>query len=227
MEKYVIIVAGGMGSRMNSGIPKQFIPINNKPILMHTIQNFRNFEAKMKIILVLPAEHIKLWKELCTEFHFDVEHQIVRGGKERFYSVKNGLKPVPMDALVLIHDGVRPLVSHQTIERTIEQAVKGGNAVPCVKIVDSMRKISSENSKIVSRDEYRLIQTPQVFHASLIKHAYQKRFRKNFTDDASVLESFGIKINLVEGNQSNIKITQPIDITIAEALISSELPVIL
>lgn len=227
MEKYVIIVAGGMGSRMNSGIPKQFIPINNKPILMHTIQNFRNFEAKMKIILVLPAEHIKLWKELCTEFHFDVEHQIVRGGKERFYSVKNGLKLVPMDALVLIHDGVRPLVSHQTIERTIDQAVKNGNAVPCIKIVDSMRKISPENSKIVSRDEYRLIQTPQVFHASLIKHAYQKRYRKNFTDDASVLESFGIKINLVEGNQSNIKITQPIDITIAEALISSELPVIL
>lgn len=224
MENYVIIVAGGKGNRMKSGIPKQFIPINNKPILMHTIQNFRNYESKMKIILVIPADHIKLWKELCTEFHFDVEHQIVRGGKERFYSVKNGLKVVPMDALVLIHDGVRPLVSHQTIERAIETALKKGNAVPCIKVIDSMRRISADNSKIVNREEYRLIQTPQVFHASLIKHAYQKRYRKNFTDDASVLESFGVKINLVEGNQSNLKITQPIDITISEALISSEFP---
>lgn len=224
MEKFVLVVAGGKGNRMNSAIPKQFIPVHHKPILMHTLQKFRDYEAKMKIILVLPSEHIKLWKDLCIEFRFDLEHQIVRGGKERFYSVKNGLKMIPMDALVLIHDGVRPLVSHETIDRVSEMALKTGNAIPCIKVNDSMRKISKENSKIVNRDEYRLIQTPQGFHASLIKHAYDKKIRKSFTDDASVLEAFGIKINLVEGNYGNIKITQPIDITIAESMISSELP---
>lgn len=223
MEKYVLIVAGGQGNRMNSEIPKQFIPVAEKPILMHTINTFIHHDPSFHVVLVLPPHHIKLWKAMCKSFNFGVDHSVAKGGQERFYSVKNGLKLIPNDSLVLIHDGVRPLVSDETIAAVIFKATSNGNAIPCVGISDSMRKVNGENSKIVDRAEYKSIQTPQGFHSNLIKDAYNRKYRQSFTDDASVLESAGHKINLVEGNYANIKITRPVDIKVAEALILSDI----
>ncbi len=221
MEKYVIIVAGGIGKRMQTNIPKQFIPIAGKPVLMHTISVFRDFDPKFQIIVVIPKEHIPLWKDLCTEFNFKVEHQIVQGGKERFYSVKKGLERVNNEGLVLIHDGVRPLVSHETIQRVIAEAEQKGNAIPYIDIVHSIRKIGKGKSRAVDRSKFKIIQTPQGFHTKLIKAAYAKRYRKSFTDDASVVEAMGHEINLVKGNTKNMKITNSTDIQLAECLLLS------
>ena len=219
METYAIILGGGVGKRMDNLIPKQFIPIVGKPIIMHTIQKFRDFDPKLEIILVLPDAHITLWKDLCNEFKFGVEHQIVRGGKERFYSVKNALERLPGEGIVLIHDGVRPLVSHKTIGRVIKKATKKGNAIPYIDINESIRKITKKVTKPVKRESYKLIQTPQAFKVELIKKAYQTKFQKSFTDDSRVLETMGEQIELVRGNLENIKITRPIDLTIAGALL--------
>jgi 2-C-methyl-D-erythritol 4-phosphate cytidylyltransferase len=218
MNRYAIILAGGAGTRMKTGIPKQFIPVKGMPVLMHSFQRFREFDPKMQLIAVLPEEHIPLWKDLCTEFSFGIEHQIVRGGKERFHSVRNGLQYVEDDALVAIHDGVRPMVSQETIQRVFETAELKGNAIPAVSLTQSIRKIKGDESKSLVRDEYRLIQTPQCFNSTLIKRAYDANFVNSFTDDASVLEHAGHHIHLVEGNHENIKITLPMDIQIAESL---------
>ena len=218
MKTFAIILGGGVGTRMESSIPKQFIPLDGKPVIMHTIQNFHDFDAKMQIVLVLPMEHITLWKDLCTEFNFDIEHQIIRGGKERFYSVKNALATIPDDAIVLIQDGVRPLASHETIDRVRQKAIEKGNAIPYVDINESIRKVSKEKTKAVKRHNYKLIQTPQGFKSNIIKQAYKNRYRKSFTDDASVAEAAGEKIEMVLGNVKNIKITRPIDLMIAESL---------
>jgi len=219
MDKYVLIIAGGVGKRMNMDIPKQFIPIAGKPVLMHTISKFRAFDSKINIIVIIPKEHIALWKDLCTEFNFKVEHQIVRGGKERFYSVKNGLKIVPDNSLVLIHDGVRPLVSIETIKRVTETSEKLGNAIPFIDMTQSVRKVVKGKNNAVDRSQLKLIQTPQGFHSSLIKEAYSKRYRASFTDDASVLEAQGFTINLVKGNHKNIKITSSTDLHLVECLV--------
>jgi len=218
MEKYVLIIAGGLGKRMNSSIPKQFIPIAGKPVLMHTIAKFKNYDPKINILVIIPRVHIRLWKDLCQEFGFAIEHQIISGGKERFYSVKNGLKQVPKDSLVLIHDGVRPLVSNETIERVVNKSIEKGNAIPFMDITQSVRKLSKGKSRAINRKDLKVIQTPQGFHSDLIKDAYAKRYRKSFTDDASVLEASGYEINLVKGNNKNMKITSSIDIHIVECL---------
>ena len=218
MNTYVIILAGGIGSRMESAIPKQFIPIVGKPVIMHTIQTFRDFDPKMEIILALPEAHTALWKDLCSEFKFGVEHQIVRGGRERFFSVKNALDRVPDDAIVLIHDGVRPLVSENTIDRVRQCAIEKGNAIPYITSPDSLREVDGEKSIAVDRSKFVRIQTPQGFQAKKIKDAYKGDFKPFFTDDASVLEAMGEKIELVLGNNRNIKITQPIDLVIVESL---------
>ena len=220
MRTYVVILGGGIGSRMESHIPKQFIPLAGKPIIMHTIQNFLSFDPKIEVILVLPDAYVGLWKDLCTEFKFGYEHQIVRGGAERFYSVKNALERVSDGELVLIHDGVRPLVSHNAIDRIRQKAIEKGNAIPYVEINESIRKINSESSKAVNREDFKIIQTPQAFDSSLIKAAYTQKYRKSFTDDASVLEASGVKIELIYGNLKNIKITRPIDLVIAEGLMN-------
>ena len=219
MEKYVLIVAGGMGKRMQMNIPKQFIPIAGKPVLMHTISVFHDFDPKFHIVVVIPKEHIPLWKDLCTEFNFKVEHQIVQGGKERFYSVKKGLERVDNDALVLIHDGVRPLVSRETIQRVSAEAEQKGNAIPYIDIVHSIRKIGKGKSRAVDRSRFKIIQTPQGFHSNLIKSAYARRYRKSFTDDASVIEALGYEVNLVKGNTKNMKITNSMDIQLAECFL--------
>lgn len=219
MKTYVVILGGGVGQRMGSTIPKQFIPLLGKPIIMHTIQNFRDFDPKIEVIVALPEAHITLWKDLCNEFKFGIEHQIVRGGKERFYSVRNALERIPDDSIVLIHDGVRPLVSHEAIDRVRQRAIEKGNAIPYVDMNESLRKLKADSNKAVKREFYKVVQTPQAFQSSTIKAAYKNRFRKSFTDDASVLEASGVEIEMVYGNLKNIKITRPIDLAIAESLI--------
>ena len=207
---------------MNSGILKQFILLNNLPVLMHTINAFFNYSNKVKIVLVLPETTFKTWDELCKKYNFQIPHQLVKGGKTRFQSVKNGLAVIKnKECLVAIHDGVRPFVKNKVIENCFETAKKLGNAVPVIPINESIREIKNSQNLPANRKNFRIIQTPQIFHSSLIKKAYEQDYREDFTDDASVVESTGIKINLVEGNHENIKITRPVDIKIAKAFLNN------
>ena len=217
--KIVLIVAGGKGERMNADIPKQFLEIQGKPILMHTLEVFNRYDTSIQLILVLPEVQIKFWNELCKKHNFKLEHQIVAGGQSRFYSVKYGLQTVKAPALVAVHDGVRPLVSVETIARCFETAEKFDAAIPVVDLVDSIRKLSENDSQSVDRNAYKLVQTPQVFDAELLQKAYKQDFSTLFTDDASVVEALGTKIQLVEGNRENIKITTEFDLKMAESII--------
>ena len=218
MEKHIIIVAGGSGSRMQSAIPKQFLLLKEKPILMHTIAAFKKYDNACEIILVLPEKDFDYWNTLCNKYNFTTEHQLVKGGKSRFHSVLNGLNSLDNSGIIAIHDGVRPLVSVQTIADCISVAALKGNAIPVVVVNDSVRKIDFKTNHSVERKNYRLVQTPQCFKAEIIKKAYQQDFSEEFTDDASVLEAIGTKINLVQGNPENIKITTEVDLKIAQAL---------
>lgn len=219
MDLNVIIVAGGIGKRMQSETPKQFLTISNKPVLLHTIEKFYHFNKNANIIVVLPKPFIDYWKALCKKHICSIKHKIVEGGETRFYSVKNGLKHISMDSIVAVHDGVRPLVSTNTIENAINKAHKKGNAIPVIKVNESIRAIDNDRSKPVSRSSYRLVQTPQCFKAELLIRAYNQQFQESFTDDATVVEALGEKINLVDGNYENIKITRPADLLFAEAFI--------
>jgi len=216
--KIVLIVAGGKGERMNADIPKQFLEIQGKPILMHTLEVFNRFDAKMKLILVLPSVQIDLWKELCVKHNFTLNHEIIAGGQTRFQSVKNGLEAVKTPALVAVHDGVRPLVSIETIARCFESAEKFDAAIPVVDLVDSIRQVTENGSQSVDRNAFKLVQTPQVFDAELLLKAYEQEYTPLFTDDASVVEAIGTKIHLVEGNRENIKITIEFDLKMAESI---------
>jgi 2-C-methyl-D-erythritol 4-phosphate cytidylyltransferase len=218
--KIAIIVAGGKGERMNADIPKQFLEIHGKPILMHTLEVFHLFDPTMQLILVLPEIQIDFWNALCEKHDFNIHHQVVPGGQTRFHSVKNGLKAIKVPALVAIHDGVRPLVSIKTIARCFDEAEKFDAVVPVFDLVESIRQISKTDSKSVDRNNFKLVQTPQVFDAELLKKAYEQEFSTLFTDDASVVEAIGTKIHLVEGNRGNIKITTGFDLKIAEILIN-------
>ncbi|MFN2394531.1 MAG: 2-C-methyl-D-erythritol 4-phosphate cytidylyltransferase [Bacteroidales bacterium] len=217
-QKYAIITAGGSGLRMNSSLPKQFLPLHGKPILFHTISVFLRFSPDIHIILVLPEEHRERWKSLCSKHHFHPPITLAHGGPTRFHSVKNGLKYIPEDALVAIHDGVRPLVSLRTIQQCFHIASKFGNAIPAVSINESVRLLEGAFSKVISRDSIRLIQTPQCFLASKIKAAYNVNYDPSFTDDATVLENNGERVYMVEGNKENIKITTPEELVIATSL---------
>jgi 2-C-methyl-D-erythritol 4-phosphate cytidylyltransferase len=217
-NQYIVIVAGGSGTRMKSDLPKQFIEIAGKPILMHTIENFFTFDCDMEIVVVLPENQIEFWQELCAEHQFSIPHKIVKGGETRYHSVRNGLESIPDAGIVGIHDGVRPLVSHEVIERCFAHAREKGNAIPCIAVHESVREISENGNAISDRSKLRLIQTPQVFDVSLIKKAFETGFDPSFTDDASVLEKAGFKIELVEGNRENIKVTEPFDLMVAEAV---------
>ena len=217
MEKFLILVAGGKGKRMNSEVPKQFHIVAGKPVLMHTIERFGAYPENISILLVLPKPFIDFWKSLCKRYNFTIPHKLVEGGDSRFQSVKNGLREISDDCLAVIHDGVRPLPNNTTLHNVFKKAEKTGNAVPSVKLNESMRKIDGDESVPVNRKEFRLIQTPQAFHSKLIKKAYRQDCRETFTDDATVVEAMGVKINLVEGNYENIKITRPVDLRIEEA----------
>lgn len=217
---YAIIVAGGKGMRMGKDLPKQFLPIDGTPILMHTLQAFYDYDPSMTLIVVLPSDQQAYWSNLCGDYHFTIPHVVVKGGETRFHSVKNGLSCIKGEGLVAVHDGVRPFVHCDTIDRCFAAAQESGAAVPVVEVVDSLRKVEDEESNAVSRREYRIVQTPQVFDISLLKEAYKQPYTIDFTDDASVVEAYGRKISLVEGNRENIKITSPFDLVIAEAFLN-------
>ncbi len=215
MKAYAIIVAGGKGLRMGGEVPKQFLPINGKPILMHTIEAFRKALDGIEIILVLPADQHEYWQKLCQDYNFCSPELIAKGGETRFHSVKNGLALLPddEDAVVGIHDGVRPFVSKETIQRCYAAAAGGRAVVPVVPVVETIRQILPDGKSITRpRDEYRLVQTPQTFPLVMLKKAYEQSYSGTFTDDASVVEAMGEEILMVEGNRENIKITTPSDL---------------
>lgn len=219
MTRYAIIVAGGKGLRMGGDLPKQFLLLGGKPILMHTLEAFRRCDAEMKIILVLPREQQAYWNELCAEYCFPVEHIVAEGGETRFHSVKNGLAFVTESGWVGVHDGVRPFVSQEVIRRCYELAIQKKAVVPVIDIVETVRHLTGEGSETVDRNRYKLVQTPQVFEASLLKKAYAQEFTPFFTDDASVVEAMGVPVFLAEGNRENIKITTPFDLKVSSALL--------
>ena len=220
-EEYVIIVAGGKGLRMGSDIPKQFLPIGGKPVLMRTIERFREYSPTLQIILVLPKAQQDYWQELCQEYHFNVEYQLADGGETRFHSVQHGLTLIPDDAegVVGVHDGVRPFPSIDVIRNCYETAREKKAVIPVIPVVETVRHLQGEVSTTVPRNEYRLVQTPQCFDIQLLKAANRQPYNDGFTDDASVVEAFGFAITLVEGNRENIKITTPYDLKIAEVLV--------
>ncbi len=216
----VIIVAGGKGKRMGNQTPKQFLLLNAYPVLMHTINKFFAFDNNLNILLVLPKDAINTWQKLCKQYNFSIKHTIVSGGQTRYHSVKNALDVTPDCPLIAIHDGVRPLVSKETIQRCFETASKKGNAIPVTNIFDSVRMAVNNEYNYIDRNQLKRVQTPQVFKLSLIKEAYQKNYQNNITDDGKMIENLGYKINMVEGNPENIKITTPLDLTIAETILA-------
>lgn len=222
MTKYAIIVAGGKGLRMGADLPKQFIPIAGKPILMHTLECFAHADSTIQIILVLPQSQQAYWKSLCEKYQFDVHHLIADGGETRFHSVSNGLKLINngKETIIGVHDGVRPFVSSEVINRCYRLAETHQAVVPAIDVVETLRHLPDEGHSVtVPRSEYKLIQTPQVFNGEALLQAYRQPFQSIFTDDASVAEALGINITLTTGNRENIKITTPFDLTIAEALL--------
>lgn len=222
MVQYALIVAGGSGSRMQSDIPKQFITIGNKPTLLHTLEAFYRYSPEIQIILVLPAEQVAHWKEARKTYHCQVPHAIVEGGNSRFQSVKNGLILVPSEAVVAIHDGVRPFINQETISLGFTTAAESGSAITSVPLKESIRRLSPDGNKAENRSEFRLIQTPQTFQAQLIKEAYRQPENEHFTDCASVAEAAGHRVTLIDGSYKNIKITTPEDLLLAETLLKSK-----
>lgn len=222
MSDYIIVVAGGKGLRMGSDIPKQFLPIGGKPVLMRTLERFREYSEDLQIILVLPEAQQEYWQELCKKYDFKVKYLLANGGQTRFHSVQNGLALVPDNAegVVGIHDGVRPFPSIGVIRNCYETARIAKAVIPVIPVVETVRHLNNDDSMTVPRNEYRLVQTPQTFDIQLLKAANHQPYNDGFTDDASVVESYGHKITLVEGNRENIKITTPYDITVAEAIIN-------
>ena len=218
MKKFVLLVAGGSGSRMGGTVPKQFMNLSGLPVLMRTMQLFYDYDSSISCVVVIAEYYFDYWKSLCEEYNFRLPHQLAAGGISRFQSVKNGLSVLPDDGIVFIHDGVRPLVSFDTLANCEQAAVSFGNALPVISLVDSIRQLDGHRSHGVDRDCFRLVQTPQTFRLDLIKEAYRHHENPGFTDDASVCEAMGVKIHLVDGNRENIKLTHPQDIKFAEFL---------
>lgn len=227
-EDFVIIVAGGKGLRMGSDIPKQFLPIGGRPVLMRTIERFREYSANLQIILVLPQSQQEYWQKLCKDYDFRVDYQLADGGETRFHSVQHGLALIPDDTegVVGVHDGVRPFPSVDVIRNCYETAREKKAVIPVIPVVETLRHINHPSQSggngggvTVPRGDYRLVQTPQTFDIQLLKAANRQPYNEGFTDDASVVEAYGHSITLVEGNRENIKITTPYDLKIAEVLI--------
>jgi len=218
MSRSIIITAGGIGARMGNEIPKQFMLLGHKPVLIHTLEIFHEFDQSAQIIITLPSHWVAYWKELLVEFNVNIAHEIVDGGTERFHSVQNAITLCKGEQIA-IHDGVRPLVSKNTIGRCFEALDLAPAVVPVLSMKDSLRVGSYVNSKNVDRSSYFLVHTPQCFNASILKKAYQQSFKADFTDDASVVEAFGIKPILIESNEENIKITSALDLKILNAFL--------
>lgn len=218
---YVIIVAGGNGSRMGSDVPKQFLELNGTPVLMHTIQTFQQSDYQPQVILVLASAELERWEALKKKHRFIIPHQIVAGGAERFYSVKNGLNLIEdKNAVVAVHDAVRPLVSQTTINTCFKTAIEKGNAVASVPAKDSVRTLINNKSQALKRSDVYLVQTPQTFQIEQLEKAYQQDFDAFFTDDASVVEKAGYLINLEKGDEFNFKITFKEDLKLAEVILN-------
>lgn len=225
MERFAILVAGGQGLRMGGDVPKQFLPLGGRPVLMHTIDRFREVFPDMHIIVVLPQGQHDYWHDLCRRHHLEGGFLTAPGGDTRFHSVLNGLNAIPADVsegLVGVHDGVRPFVSRDTLRRCYEEAARSGTAVPVVPVVETLRHVSPDGeSMTVPRGDYRLVQTPQVFSLALLRRAYRQPYAPHFTDDASVVEALGERITLVEGNRENIKLTTPADLLLAKGIMEA------
>jgi 2-C-methyl-D-erythritol 4-phosphate cytidylyltransferase len=217
MKKIVIIVAGGLGKRMKSDIPKQFILLCGKPILMHTFLKFYYYDPQIEFRLVLPQQAFETWNELCLQYDFRIAHKLFPGGETRFHSVKNGLTGISESTIIGIHDAVRPLVSLNTIKNCFDLASKKGSAIPVLPLTESVREISNNHSIARQRESYRSVQTPQVFKSEILLKSYETEYITSFTDDASVVENSGYPIYLTDGNEENIKLTTPIDLLIGEA----------
>lgn len=216
---YIIIVAGGKGLRMGGDIPKQFLPIGGKPVLMRTLERFHEYSKDLQIILVLPQAQQSYWQQLCEEYNFNVEIRLAAGGETRFHSVQNGLSLIPDDAegVVGVHDGVRPFVSVEVIKNCFETARTRQAAIPVTPVIETLRHIPTQ--KNVLRSDYCLVQTPQCFDIQLLKAANKQPYSDSFTDDASVVEAYGHEVTMVDGNRENIKITTPFDLQLAETLL--------
>ncbi len=219
MTKSIIITAGGIGKRMNSVVPKQFIKLNGLPILMHTINQFYKYDNAIQIIVVLPKNHIADWHQLVEKHHFKINHQIVEGGKQRFYSIKNGLK-MANGEFIGIHDGVRPFVSIDVINNCFKSLHHYQAVIPVIDLKESIRQINGNTSNSINRNLFKIVQTPQCFKKNIIQLAYQQNYCDLFTDDASVVEQLNVPIHIIKGNDENIKITTPFDLKIAETMIN-------
>ena len=213
MNRYAVIVAAGSGMRMGAPIPKQFLEVGGRPILMHTLNRFVAFDASIRLVVVLHPDYIEFWRSLCEKHDYSVSHSIVSGGSERFYSVQKAIQSLvdTEEAIVGIHDAVRPMVSVATLERCYATAQETGSAVPCVSVNDSMRIVDADGNRSINRSSLRIIQTPQCFRLNLLRRAFTQEYNTAFTDDASVVEALGESIELVEGNRENIKVTTPED----------------
>jgi 2-C-methyl-D-erythritol 4-phosphate cytidylyltransferase len=203
---------------MGGDIPKQFLPVCGKPVLMRTLEAFHVYDASIHLILVLPVSQQAYWKQLCEEYQFNLAHEIADGGETRFHSVKNGLALIKEDGLVGVHDGVRPFVSQEVIARCYDEALSLKAVIPVIGVVETVRHLTEGGSETVPRDQYKLVQTPQVFDVALLRRAYEQTYTDMFTDDASVVEALGEKVYLVEGNRENIKLTTLFDLKLAELL---------
>jgi len=220
MKKIALIVAGGKGSRMNNDIPKQFLLLKNKPVLYYTLKAFIDAYENIEIILVLPKEHIGKGQEIIDGYFHHSRIRITAGGRTRFHSVQNGLALINEESIIFVHDGVRCLITSDLIKKCYETAVENGNAVPAVECGDSVRLLTANGNKIVDRNKVKLIQTPQTFHSKILLPAYKIDYKDKFTDEASVVEAYGLTINLIEGEKDNIKITTPADLHLAGILLS-------
>lgn len=220
MKKIAVIVAGGTGTRMNSGIPKQFLLLNGKPVLFYTINSFLQAYNDLQIVLVLPEEHIAAGQEIIDAFFDYSRIQIAIGGRTRFHSVQNGLQLVNEESIVFVHDAVRCLVTVDLIKRCYDAAMENGSAIPVIDSKDSIRLVTEEGNEALERSTVKLVQTPQTFHSKILLPAYQIDYKDKFTDEATVVEAFGLKVKLVNGEENNFKITRPVDLLMAERLIA-------
>lgn len=215
-----IITAGGIGKRMGGSIPKQFLLLNDKPILMHTIERIHRFDPSAELIVTLPEDYLSDWDEMCQKYAFQIKHGIVSGGEERFDSIKNALEKATGD-WIAVHDGVRPFVSQSVLNQLLLEVKKHRAVIPVVPVKESLRIVEGETNASVLRNHYRIVQTPQVFEAKLIKKAYEQKYTFTFTDDASVVEAIGARVHLISGNEENIKITNPLDLSIAALILKN------
>jgi len=218
MKNAVIIVAGGMGKRMNNALPKQFLQLKGKPILFYTMEHFYNYHSDIEIILVLPEPYFALWKELLYQYSFTIPHKLVQGGQTRYHSVKNGLSAIDDAQYIAIHDGVRPFITPSFIAKLFDEAQEYGSSVPIIPVNDTVRKITSTENKVLNRNEIFLVQTPQVFKTKWLEKAYELPYDDSITDDAMLVEKANYSIYFSEGLKNNIKITTPDDLDLAEKL---------